>query len=301
MKRSLCIWLALCLALCAAGCGDPHAPEGATLALYCPAEAASVGGGDILTTVSVDWNEQVSLAAEEQSRAAVELLLGGCTEPAFASPVPPGTRLLGCTALGRTVTVDLSAAYGQLSGMELTVADYCLVLTLTQIPGVHIVRILVEGRELPYRASNTLLAGDALLTSREDAVRTFAARLYFSGAEGQLQGEDRLLTLYEGQSRGAVLMDALLAGPDSSGLQALLPPEFAVLSVWMEQELCYLNLPSSDEALLPPDEAEQTKLLQSVVRSLCSISGVSQVQVLIDGEMRGTFGTLDVSQPLTGI
>ena len=91
-----------------------------------------------------------------------------------------------------------------------------------------------------------------------------------------------------------------MAGPESPELSAFLPPDFAVLSVWIEQGLCYLNLPSSDEELLPPDAAEQARLMQSVVRSLCSINGISQVQLLIDGQMRGAFGTLDVSSPLTG-
>ena len=300
MKRLMITLLAAVMLWSVSGCAAAQkAQEGVTLAVYYAAEPESVRGGDILATASVDWAGQTDLPVEEQARAALELLLGGCEEPNFVSPIPKGTQLLSCTVDGGRATVDFSAAYGQLSGMDLTIADYCVTLTLTQIRQIYTVHILVNGRELAYRSNSTFLATDVLMSSMDDVVRSFTARLYFAGADGQLTAEDRLLTLYEGQSRTAVVMDALLNGPETTELQPLLPVDFAVLGLRTENNVCYLNLPGADEVLLPADAAAQETLVQSIVRSLCSISGVNQVQILLDGEIRSTFGAVDVSQPIT--
>jgi germination protein M len=301
MKRCLTLLLCLTTLICLAGCGVAStAPEGTGLSVYYVAEPQQAGGGDILAAARVDWTEQAKRPPEVQAREALHLLLEGNDDPALSSPIPAGTHLLGCSINGSMAVVDFSAAYGQLSGMKLSMADYCVTLTLTQIAPIRMVCILVNGLELSYRHSNILLAGDALLTSTEDVVRTFAARLYFRGPEGELAGEDRLLTLYEGESRGTVIMNALLAGPESTELTPLLPHGFAALSLRAENGVCYLNLPGTDEELLPEDPEQQALLVQSVTRSLCSIDGVDAVQILLDGEMRGTFGTVDISYPLTG-
>ena len=300
MRKSFAALLCLAL-LCLAACGVNTAqPEGDGLSVYYAAQPEKAGGGDIVAAVRVDWTEQTARPAALQAREALRLLLEGTDDPSLSSPIPAGTQLLNCSVNGNTAVVDFSAAYGQLSGMKLTIADYCVTLTLTQIAPIRMVHILVGGQELPYRSSGTLLAGDALLTSTEDVVRTFAARLYFLGSEGTLVGEDRLLTLYEGETRGTVIMNALLAGPESAELATLLPGDFGVLSLRAENGVCYLNLPGTDEELLPEEPERQELLVQSVIRSLCSIDGVDAVQILLDGEMRGTFGAVDISQPLTG-
>ena len=301
MKRWIAAIMTVLAVLCAAGCVSAahRPPEGETLTVYYAAEAKDVPGGDILATVRVDWNDQAELSAQKQAQAAIEQLLGECEEDGFVSSIPEGTRLLSCSVSGSLARVDFSAEYGQLSDMELTIADYCVALTLTQIEPIRMVRILVNGQELHRGHGSTLLAGDALLTSTEDIVRTFAARLYFRGAEGELTGEDRLLTLYEGESRGAVILNALLTKPENTELESILPQGFAAVSFRTENGLCVMNLPAADEELLPEESEAQLQIIQSMVRSLCSLDDVDAVQILVDGEMRGTIGTVDISQPLT--
>ena len=301
MKRWIAVVLIAAAALCAAGCVSAarRTPEGTTLAVFYAADPKETPGGDILAAAQVPWSEQAERPAQKQAWEAMELLLGKCEEAGFSSPVPEGTRLLSCSVNGSTAVVDLSDEYGQLAGMKLTIADYCITLTLTQIEPIRMVRVLVNGQELLRGHGSTLLAGDALLTSTEDVVRTFAARLYYRDAEGELSGEDRLLTLYEGESRGAVILSALLAKPESAGLETLLPQGFAALSFRTENGVCLMNLPAADEELLPEAPESQELLLYSIVRSLCSLDDVDAVQIVVDGEMRGTFGAVDISRPLT--
>ena len=80
----------------------------------------------------------------------------------------------------------------------------------------------------------------------------------------------------------------------------LLPDGFHVLTVRLAEDgVCHLNLPAADLELLPEGESAQLRMFRGIVRSLCSLDEVTSVQVLVDGEMRTSFGAVDISQPLS--
>ena len=82
-------------------------------------------------------------------------------------------------------------------------------------------------------------------------------------------------------------------------LLPLLPDGFHVLTVRLAEDgVCHLNLPAADLELLPEGESAQLRMFRGIVRSLCSLDEVTSVQVLVDGEMRTSFGAVDISQPL---
>ena len=285
--------------------GVSFAPDGPkdteTLSLYYPVrEEALAGGGDAIDAMRVDWRNWRDRSAQEQAEEILRLLMGGYTEGGFRHPVPANARLQSCTVTGSTVVVDFSAAYGLLSGMDLSMADYCVALSLLQVPGIYTVRITVSGRDLAYRDKNYFRADDVLVTSPEDVVRNMAVQLHFPNGP-LLIPEERILTVYEGQSPTGAVMDALLTGPVSETLQPLLPEGFAVLSVRVEGNVCYLNLPQSSVDLLNGEGVSLRLVVQGVVRSLCSIRDVRQVQILVEGERRETLGNMDISQPLTAV
>ena len=104
---------------------------------------------------------------------------------------------------GTELRVDLSAAYSTLSGVGLSLADYAITLTLTQLPDVARVRITVAGRDLDYRSRQVFLARDILTVPKEDVVGTVDASLYFVNGDGVLTAEARTLNLYEGDRSGS--------------------------------------------------------------------------------------------------
>ena len=296
MKRVLpaifCVLLAVLLGV---GLVKGRREDPDALRIYCPAATSETRGGDALTTVKVDWEEMRSKAIETQVEEALRLLLGECEAPGFRSAIPAGTKLLDSRLVGSTVQVDFSTAYRQLSGMDLTIADYCVALTLVQIPGVYTVRITVDGEELAYRDSNIFRAEDVLFTSEEDVVRNLPAHLYFMGENG-LTAEERMLTVYEGESSASAVIEALQVGPKQEGLRPLLPEGFEVLSVKVENGICYLNLPADVKYLLPATEEEQLLLVEGIEQSLYSVRSIRQIQILIEGELQHSLGLVDVSE-----
>ena len=302
MKRVIGLLLGVALLVFLGISVAPDGPDEAeTLSLYYPVrQTALQSGGDAVTTVKVDWRDRREQSAQEQCEAVMKLLLEGWQDGALASPVPGGTRMMSCQVSGSTVSIDFSSAYGQLSGMDLTIADYCIALSLVQIPGIYTVRITVNGRELSYREKNYFRADDVLVTSPEDVVRNMAVQLHFPGSSG-LTAEERILTVYEGQSPVAAVLAALRSGPATEGLQPLLPEGFAVLSSRVEENTCYLNLSAACEGVLPTAAAAQRQIVSGVVRSLCSVRDVRQVQILVEGERRAQLGQVDISQPLNAM
>ena len=299
MKKLLSLLLVWSTLLCCSCAVQPTAENAEEpLRLYCAADLANASGGDAITAVCVDWDTLPRGDERAQAQAIMELLMGACREEGFQSPIPAGTKLQSCELNGGVAVVDFSSAYEQISGIQLTIADYCVALSLTQLESIYAVRITVNGKELSYRDTNRFLAGDVLLTSMEDVVRTMPVQLFFPDGSGQLGQEERLLNVFEGESRLNAVVDALLEGPETEDLQVLLPEGFSVSAAWLEENVCYLNLPSENETLLPQDHAEQKLLMQGLVNSLCSVENVQTVQILIDGNAAAAFGAVDISQPL---
>ena len=298
-KRILIIVLCLLMAAVLGVSLLPRTQGGAEeVRLYCPADSGQTPGGDALTTVGVDWQGMSGEDTETQVRQVISLLLGGCRDKDFRTAIPAGTKLQSCSISGSTVSVDFSRPYGQLSGMDMTIADYCVTLSLVQIPGIYTVRITVDGEAPEHREQHSFRADDALLTSKEDVVRNLAVKLYFR--EGKhLRPEERILTVYEGESQMAAVLEALRTGPTEDGLKPLIGEDFHILSTRLEEGVCYLNLSAEDEALLPKKKQSQELLLEGVVRSLCSIREIQEVQILLDGERQHTFGKLDISEPVS--
>ena len=137
-------------------------------------------------------------------------------------------------------------------------------------------------------------------TSPEDIVRTVEVTLYFPDELGNLTAEERRLTVYEGETPSEAVVKALTERPMDiyAGLERLLPKGFTALAASVEDGTCYLNLPGSVVSLLPEDSQKQRIMLEGLVNSLCSLEGVEQVQILLNGDYQMLLGTQPVSRPL---
>lgn len=287
MKRKLIVLTALALVLLAlAGCGVVQ-KEQEGLRLYYAASLDTHRGGDAIDSVTIDWDELPQGDQVARAESVLALLMGMCQEKGFQSPIPAGTTLRSVTIIGGTARVDFSGSYGQLSGMALTIADYCVALSLTQLEGIYAVRITVNEQELAYRDNDLFLAGDVLLTSMDDVVQTLTARLYFPNSDGVLTAEERLLTQYEGQSAADVVLSALGDGPSGDDLQPLAEKGLSGMTVRMDNGVCQLNVASASMEELEDDTARQ--LLLCVTQSLQSLEGISSVQLYIDGTYAETY------------
>lgn len=289
MRRWTCLPALLLLLSLLTAC-EREEPERTAYELYFQEADLTCSAGDgAFRTEMVYLFDSETDTSRRLAEALMEQLLKGPADETLKSPIPAGTTLLTLELTGDRATVDLSASYGSLSGVALTLADSAIAMTLSQVPEISSVRITVRGRELAYRERQVLNVREVLLTPEEDVLSTVDVRLWFlSPEDGELIPEERTLDLYEGDTQVSAAAKALEGGPENRELLRSLPEGFQVKSVWLEENICYVNLSS---ALL--EGLEETAIdtaVEALERSLRSLEGVEEVRFLVDGEFRRDLG-----------
>lgn len=247
---------------------------------------------------AVRWEalEQDGDAGVEELMAA---LLDGPEEDGLMNPFPPGVRVQSWEVENGLLSLDLSAPYGELSGVELTLADYCITLTMCQLEQVERVQITVDGDPLVQRSRQSFSPDDVIFTGAEEEPRQLSAELYFPRVMGRSLGfETRELTLTEDDDLYLTLTQTLMAGPEDPNLRTLFPEGTRLLGTWVDDSVCYVNFSAEFLSLAPETAEEQNLLLYSVVDTLGNLNSVSAVQLLVEGERPPAFGGLETNLPL---
>lgn len=258
------------------------------------------GGTGALRTAPSSLARDAAGSVGMRAELLVRELLAGPDADDLISVIPAGTALLSLEVEGSQALVDFSSEYSALSGVLLTLADYAVTLTLTQLPEVSMVRVTVRGQELAYRGRQSFTARDVVLAPEDDVVGTVEATLYFPGADGCLVPERRTLSLYEGDTQVEAAAQAVEDGPESRDLSRAFPEGFRVRSVWQEGDICFVNLSAAFLGVLPEGTDLSTALL-ALELSLSSLDSVGEVRYLVDGEFSASYGgaslTADYGNP----
>ncbi len=280
----------LLLPLLLAGCRREEPARTAYELYFQEVDLTSSAGESPLRTETVYLYDTETRTSRRLAEALVNELLKGPADETLKSTLPAGTTLLSMRIVGDRARVDLSASYESLSGVALTLADSAIAMTLAQIPEISSVQITARGRELAYRERQVLNIWEVLLTPEEDVVSTVDVTLYFLNQEGRLVPEERTLDLYEGDTQVSAVARALEEEPQGRDLLSPLPGGFQVKSVWLEEEICYVNLSS---ALLEGLEEDTLRTaLLALENALHSLEAVEEVRFLVDGEFRRDLGPL---------
>lgn len=296
MKRLTALLLSLLvLSACAATAEEPAPEEGYGL-WFAVRENSGRGSSAVVARETRQWEEEPTAP-----ELMAELLRGPENDEELYSPFPRGVavRDISMDQDTATILVDLSEQYGGLAGFDLTVADYCIALTLCQLPGVETVKVLVEGEPIPYRGRQELQAGNVLLSGIGEEPNTFLAALYFPSRTGEgLTVEYRQVTR-SGDSAAEIVMGELLRGPADGEKCLPLPPGTQVRFLTVSNGICQVSL--SDEFLTNAPQSEELAglTLYALVDTFCALSGVSQVRLLVEGEIIPSYGGIAADQPLS--
>lgn len=139
------------------GCMTPVSQE-ATYEVYFRAKAT-----DSVPTAAL-VPERCSLTeGEDPVQGLLDRLLDGPESENLEPALPVSVTLRQWTLRDGLLTVDFSGRYGSLSGVALTLADYSVVLTLTQLDTVDTVLITAAGDPISYRNHQRLTRADVCL------------------------------------------------------------------------------------------------------------------------------------------
>lgn len=296
MKKLTALLLSvLVLSSCAPAAEEPE-PEGGYGLWFAVSEDDERGGSSVVARETRYWAEDPT--AMELMEA---LLKGPESGGGLYSPFPKGVKVRGVEMNEDTATVqvNLSEQYGGLAGFQLTVADYCIALTLCQLPGVDTVRVLVDGESIPYRNRQDLRTGDVLLSGIGEEPDAFLAALYFPSRDGEgLTAEYRQVTR-SGSSAAEIVVTELLRGPSDTENCLSMPQGTLLRSMTVSKGLCQVNLSGEFLSNASSSEEQAGLTLYALVDTLCILSGVSQVRLLVEGESVPSYGGIVTDVPLS--
>lgn len=296
MKRWCILLLALSLVAVTACAGvSDRKDDTEGTPLYFLASVDSVKGQDVIVCSYEPLEIPETATLEDQVRIVVDCLLNGSANGVLYSPFPEDTILLSVAVRDRRAYVDLAGSFSRMDGVALTLADYCLALSLSAVDGIESVTLTANGRALAQQPRQIFRERDVVLSTRDSVVQLVDVTLYFLNEEGVLVGEQRTLEIYEGDTRFGNLVAALLDGPQSEGLFPVIPVDFSISSVKVENGVCRITLPSSTLDALPEDEKTQRLILHSLTDSLYSLDGIREIRISEEGMELEKFGQIDLA------
>ena len=137
-----------------------------------------IEGPMLYFTVSDDVNTGPALGSEPYDgpgdicaetlnpRLLISALLSGPSDEDLTSPFPKGVTLESWKFDKKDPTnlkLKMSEQYNDLTDISLTLADYCIVLTVSQLPGVETVEITSGSYSTSYRSHQLLRADEVEL------------------------------------------------------------------------------------------------------------------------------------------
>ena len=190
------------------------------------------------------------------------------------------------------LTLDFDTRYLETDHVTEILDRAAIVRTLTQITGVTGVLFLVSGTSLMTSAGVPVgvMNEDTFIDNAGNEINTYdktRITLYFADATGEkLIPVLRNVVYHSNVSLERLVMEQLIPGPYTEDAHATVNPALKILSVTLQDEICYVDV--SEEILAPPAGIGVQTALYSVVNSLCEIKGVEQVHFYVNGDDQRT-------------
>lgn len=293
--RPTILLVILILLITACTTRTPSSPPADAIPIYFLAPTEQVRGSDAICQSFEVLDIQKNASAAETATAVVQRLLEGSQEGSLLSPFPKDVQLISLAIRDRRAYIDFSGSLSRLDGIALTLADYCLTLSLSNIKGIESVSITNEGRTLAQQPRQVFRDRDVALSTESSVLQLIPVSLYFLDENNMLIEEKRILEIHEGETQSDALMTALLDGPNNSNLHSPIPEDFLITSIKVENGVCRINLPTSSLDILPTEEDTQKMILWSIAQSLYSLSHIQEIHILTDGTELERFGLIPTS------
>ena len=178
MKRCLPLLLILCLLLGA--CSDRgEVTDYDTIEVYRVLKPDSQTNGELLRAESVPIEADADLL-----HAMLDALESSPADPLLVRSLPADVSIYSYVIDGTELILELSESYLELEGIQKTLTDYCITLSLCSLDGIGSVSIFVNGQPV----SLGLESEDVLLFDSDESPYKKQLRLYFTDADGRTSG-----------------------------------------------------------------------------------------------------------------
>ena len=215
-------------------------------------------------------------------------------------PFQIGTTYHSYTLENGLLTVDLGGTYRDMIGINLTLADSCMALTLCEVPGVDSVRITADGQAHPNRDDQALSPEDIVIKALSLQSVEQDITLWFAGTDKRyLHSEIRMIVAHENEKTSKYIIEELIKGPKSEDLVGVIPEGTRLLSLTLENSICYVNLSGEFVSNQSGSVTDQILAVSAIVDSLTELSNIKSVQILIDGAVSEKYLSVPIGNPIS--
>lgn len=292
MKRIISLILIVCLLIPLTGCGW-NASQFPVTFYYRRTETAYGTDSGIIAP------ELRDIRSEGHLGSVLSVYLKGPISKDLESPFPRDTEILFWSLQHNTLRITMNETFGDMSGVELTIACACLAKTIFGMSEVDQIQIQAENTTLggepilSFSRTNVSLYDDSLNQSRADFT------LYYSDrARRYLIAQNVSVSLATENDLVRFLVESLLTPPEDSGLISPLPVGTKLLDYSLDDGICTLNFSGEFEQNLWARCESQRLALLSVVNTLTQLDDIHQVEFCTDGNLLAQYGLISIPAPL---
>lgn len=235
----------------------------------------------------------------EACQALLQALLDGPKGGSLVRPLPEGTRLLQASVQGGVCSVNFSAEFSRnvfRDEVAQRTALLAVIDTLTQLDQVDSVEFYEEGNLLVLYGymdlSTPWTRDESIIGPVRSSVNEFDADLCGTiGAQSYLAKVPVKLRRSANETAEEVALGALLAWAPGNGYANPIPEGTRLRSASTDSSgLCTVDLTS--EFLEAATQEALGVAIHAVVGTLCSLDGVSRVQILVEGQVPQQYAAL---------
>ncbi len=205
------------------------------------------------------------------------------------STFPKNVEIVRYELKDSQLTVSFGKEYMEMSKSDEVLLRAAVVLTATQLKSVQYVSFVVGELPLADSSGNPvgLMAAENFVEHEPGSYQETTLTLFFANKTGDKLVETTEEVYYRGNtSMEQLVVEQLIEGP-REGAFPTVPSSTKVLSVMMEDGVCYVNL--NDAFLDSEYDVTAQVCVYSLVNSLTELAGVNKVQILINGETTKSF------------
>ncbi len=213
--------------------------------------------------------------------------------------MPSDTEILSINFTDdESVVIDLSGQFLTDDASRNVLNTYAVTKSVCSDGTLKRVMVTVNGGEITDQDGNRLgyiAAADINLEDEEYSSEMRDVVLYFSDASGSgLVREERTITITDQQPVEQYIINELIKGPADSSMRQVLSEDTVLMSVDVEDNICYLNFKSNFLSKNSGGEAHERLVIYSIVNSLTELNTINRVQFLMDGKRADSFGSFDI-------
>lgn len=237
--------------------------------------------------------KKTEIVPEAAASVQAEMLLDAMSDESLMPDnaqalIEDKNMVLGFEINEKIIYVDMDRSFDRLSASDKLLLRAGLTKTLQQVPGIRSVGILVDGEPAKDSYGNPIgpTSSSAFLENPSKEINEYINTnmlLYFSDVSGEkLVPESRRVYYSSNAPLEEVVVSEIIKGPYESGKLAVFPSDTNILSVTIQDDICYINF---DESISNAAASEVDPYVQiySLVNSIQSVCNVSRVSFSVNG------------------